>query len=139
MRRNCPLFTGHLSEAITIWEKLHQDGLTYGVGYVVLELGTNGYVSPNDMQTMLNLLGYRQVFLVVPEMPRPWEREVQRLYYQTASQYPNVHLIYWNLLSRNNPDYYWQDKVHPNWRGIQVMVQAIGSEILAVSRAGVAS
>jgi len=127
------------SAAIPIWEQLQQEGLTQGVECVVLELGTNGYVSPADMQTMLNLIGNRQVFLVVPEMPRPWEREVQSLYYQTASQYPNVHLVYWNLLSRNNPDYYWQDLVHPNWRGIQVMVRAIRSSVLSVYRDGVAS
>jgi len=122
------------SAAIPIWEQLQQEGLTKRVGYVVLELGTNGEVSPADMQNILDLLGNRQVFLVVPEMPRPWEKEVQTLYYQTASQYPNVHLVYWNLLSHNHPGYYWKDRVHPNWRGIQVMAQAIGREILSVFR-----
>ncbi|MBU2780956.1 acyltransferase, partial [Acidithiobacillus caldus] len=42
---------------------------------------------------------------------------------------PNVHLIRWDLLSKDHPDYYWSDRVHPNWLGIQVMVQAIAKAL----------
>jgi hypothetical protein len=70
---------------------------------------------------------HRRVVFIVPEVPRPWEREVQSLYDQLPREYPNVQLEYWNRLSslpdgRENMAYFWGDGVHPNWRGIQVLV-----------------
>lgn len=118
--------------ALPIWKSLQQAGVTRGVGDVVIELGTNGEVSPADMEQLLKMTGPRQVFLVMPEMPRPWEYDVQQLYLQTAATYPNVHLVRWDLLSRDHPQYFWTDEVHPNWEGIQVMVHAIALAIADV-------
>jgi hypothetical protein len=117
------------SSALPIWKTMQQTGMTQGVGDVVIELGTNGEVYPEDMQQLLKMLGHRQVFLVMPEMPRSWEHEVQQLYLQTAATHPNVHLVRWDLLSKNHPQYFWTDLVHPNWQGIQVMVHAIARDI----------
>jgi len=117
------------SAIIPIWRTLQQTAMTHRVGYVIVELGTNGAVSPQDMQTFLHLVGDRQVFLVMPEMPRPWEPEVQKLYLQVAATHANVHLVRWDLLSKNHPNYFWADRVHPNWLGIQVMVQAIAEDL----------
>ena len=120
------------SSAIPIWRTLQENGMTHKVGYVVVELGTNGEVSPQDMQTFLQLVGDRQVLLVMPEMPRSWEHEVQDLYLQTAATHSNVHLVRWDLLSRNHPSYFWTDRVHPTWMGIQVMVHAIATDLQQV-------
>ncbi len=113
------------SSAIPIWDGLRAEGLTQNARTVIVELGTNGEVSPQDLQAFLRLVGSRQVFLVMPAMPRSWAPEVQSLYLQTAEEHPNVHLVRWDLLSRNHPGYFWGDDVHPNWQGIQVMVHAI--------------
>lgn len=120
------------SSAIPIWEELQKTGLTRNVNYVILELGTNGTVTPQNMHTFLRLAGHRQILLVMPEMPRSWEKEVQHLYLHIAATHPNVHLVRWDLLSRNHPGYFWVDRVHPNWRGIQVMVSAIAEELQQV-------
>ncbi|WP_176211961.1 acyltransferase [Acidithiobacillus thiooxidans] len=120
------------SSIIPIWESLQKTGVTRHVGYVVVELGTNGTVSPQNMRTFLHLAGNRQILLVVPEMPRPWEHEVQQLYFRTAAMHQNVHLVRWDLLSRNHPNYYWTDEVHPDWMGIQVMVHAIAVNLQQV-------
>ncbi|PKY11192.1 acyltransferase [Acidithiobacillus marinus] len=117
------------SSAIPIWKTMQQTRITQGVGDVVIELGTNGEVLPSDLQELLRMIGHRQVFLVMPEMPRSWEHEVQQLYLQTAATHPNVHLVRWDLLSRDHPQYFWTDLVHPNWQGIQVMVHAIAHDI----------
>ncbi|WP_308388402.1 acyltransferase [Acidithiobacillus sp. AMEEHan] len=117
------------SAIIPIWRTLQEAGMTHKVGYVVVELGTNGEVSPQDLQTFLRLVGDRQVLLVMPEMPRSWEHEVQDLYLQAAATHPNVHLVRWDLLSRNHPSYFWTDRVHPTWMGIQVMVHAIARDL----------
>lgn len=117
------------SSIIPIWQALQKAGLTRGVGYVVVELGTNGAVSPQNMHTFLRMAGNRQILLVMPEMPRPWEAEVQQLYLQTAAEDPNVHLVRWDLLSQHQPQYFWTDGVHPDWVGIQVMVNAIAQKL----------
>jgi len=117
------------SAVLPIWKVLTECHTTRDVRNVVVELGTNGEVSPTDMDAFLRMVGDRQVFLVVPEMPRPWASEVQELYRKTAASHPNVHLIRWDLLSKDHPDYYWSDRVHPNWLGIQVMVRAIAAAL----------
>lgn len=117
------------SSILPIWTSMQHHGLTQSATAVIVELGTNGYVNPDDMQRFLRMAGPRQVFLVVPEMPRPWEHEVQSLYIQIAAQHSNVHLVRWDLLSKNQPSYYWTDMVHPNWTGIQVMVHAIQVDV----------
>lgn len=94
---------------------------------IVVELGTNGTVTASQVAQFMGLAGTRQVIFIVPEVPRPWEQEVQNLYFSLPQQYPNVQLEYWNQLSTNsagaeNMDYFWGDGVHPNWAGIQVMV-----------------
>ena len=120
------------SSVIPIWRTLQETGMTHRVGYVVVELGTNGEVSREDMQTFLHMVGDRQVLLVMPEMPRSWELEVQDLYLQTAASHANVHLVRWDRLSRNHPSYFWTDRVHPTWKGIQVMVHAIATDLETV-------
>jgi hypothetical protein len=117
------------SAILPIWKVLTECHTTQGVRTVVVELGTNGEVSPTDMDAFLHMAGDRQIFLVVPEMPRPWAAEVQNLYLKTAATHRNVHLIRWDLLSKDHPDYYWSDRVHPNWLGIQVMVRAIAAAL----------
>ncbi len=113
------------SSATPIWNSLRAKGLTRSAETVIVELGTNGAVSQPGMQAFLREVGNRQVFLVMPEMPRPWAPEVRDVYRRMAQEHPDVHLVRWDLLSRNHPSYFWEDQVHPNWKGIQVMVQAI--------------
>ncbi len=122
------------SSILPIWYWMEKAGLTQKAGVVVVELGTNGTVYPQNMAEFLKLAGNRQIFLVVPEMPRSWEHEVEQLYIQTAQTHPNVHLVRWDLLSRNHPNYYWTDRVHPDWTGIQVMVHAIAVNVDAYGR-----
>ncbi len=118
------------SSALHIWAMMHVNHETDGVGYVVVELGTNGYVDPAQLAQFMSMVGHRQVFFVVPEVPRPWESEVQNLYFKLPSQYPNAHLVRWDLLSQRHPNYFWTDLVHPNWAGIQIMVHAIAQQII---------
>lgn len=97
---------------------------------VVVELGTNGAVTANQVAAFMRLAGpERRVILVVPEVPRPWESEVQHLYESLPAQYPNIDLVYWNRISARGGKeiaaYYWRGGVHPNWLGIQALVNGL--------------
>lgn len=123
------------SSAIPIYRSL----LTYAgirsIQTVVVELGTNGPVTPEQIAQFMQLAGpRRRVLFIVPEVPRAWETEVQSLYERLPEEYPNVRLVYWNRLStlpdgQENPRYFWPDGVHPNWRGIQVLVQGLAQAL----------
>lgn len=118
------------SSALPIWQNLQNQGKLKDVKNVIFELGTNGDVFPADMHHLLKMIGpHRNVFLIVPAMPRSWYPEVRDLYYKTAKKYKNVHLVYWNRISRNHPTYFWPDMVHPKWSGIEAMMVGIISEV----------
>jgi len=119
------------SSAIPIYRRLLAYPGIQAISTIVVELGTNGPVTPQQIQRFMDLAGpNRQVIFIVPQVPRPWAGEVQSLYGQLPREYPNVRLEYWNRLSRlpdgqENMAYFWGDGVHPNWRGIQVLVEGL--------------
>ena len=119
------------SSAIPIYRALLGYPGVRAIRTVVVELGTNGPVTPQQVAGFLQLAGPgRTVVFIVPQVPRPWAREVQSLYASLPQQYPNVRLEYWNRLSslpdgQENMAYFWGDGVHPNWAGIQVLVNGL--------------
>ena len=119
------------ASAIPIYQKLLAYPGVRAVRTVVVELGTNGPVTPEQVSQFLRLAGpKRRGVFIVPQVPRPWAHEVQSLYDRLPQRYPNVRLEYWNRLStlpdgRENPAYFWGDGVHPSWAGIQVLVSGL--------------
>ncbi len=119
------------SSAIPIYRELLAYPGVQEIRTVVVELGTNGPVTPDQVAQFMALVGPdRRVVFIVPEVPRPWEQEVQSLYEQLPRVYPNLRLEYWNRLSelsdgQENRAYFWGDGVHPNWAGIQVLVSGL--------------
>lgn len=115
------------SSAIRIYQSLLAYSGIRSIQTIVVDLGTNGPVTAQQIAQFMMLAGNRRVIFIVPEVPRPWEREVQSLYEGLPAQYPNVQLEYWNRIStlpngQENPAYFWGDGVHPNWYGIQALV-----------------
>jgi lysophospholipase L1-like esterase len=98
---------------------------------IVVELGTNGAVTHGQVARFMQLAGpERRVIFIVPEVPRPWEKEVQTLYAGLPTYYKNVRLVWWNRLSTTSSGQeraadFWPDGVHPNWTGIQAMVHGL--------------
>jgi hypothetical protein len=107
---------------------------------IVVELGTNGAVTPQQVQQFMRLAGQREVVFVVPEVPRPWEREVQALYESLPETYSNVRLVYWNRISapegREIPADYWPGGVHPNWAGIQRLAEGLQAVLKSTEQRG---
>ncbi|MGK9452486.1 acyltransferase [Acidithiobacillus caldus] len=121
------------ASAIPIYQKLRAYPGVRAIGTVVVELGTNGPVTSEQVDQFLRLVGpRRRVVFIVPEVPRPWGPEVQDLYASLPQAYPNVRLVYWNRIAslpdgRENGAYFWGDEVHPNWQGIRALVGGLGA------------
>ncbi len=123
------------SSAPRLYQALLRYPVISRINWIVIELGTNGPVTPNQIAQFMKLVGaQRQVIFIIPAVPRPWAPEVIGLYQSLPKYYPNIHLVPWNVLASNSEGkekmkYFWGDGVHPNWKGIQVLVQALKNQL----------
>jgi peptidoglycan/LPS O-acetylase OafA/YrhL len=97
---------------------------------LILELGTNGPYSPDQLVTLLNSLGpLRRIVLVNTHVPRPWQQQVNDAIASVATTYPNTVAVDWNTASTLYPQYFYPDGVHLNPAGAKyyasLMVRAL--------------
>ncbi|MGH9088055.1 MAG: acyltransferase family protein [Acidimicrobiales bacterium] len=97
---------------------------------LILELGTNGYYSPTQLESLLNALGpMKQIVLVNTRETRPWEQGVNQTIAQVAHSYPNTTMVDWYDASANYPQYFEPDGVHLDGTGAKyyasLVVQAL--------------
>lgn len=80
---------------------------------VVIATGTNGLVSPQELDAVLTSLADRQrVVLVNDHMDRAWAAPNNALFPQAASAHPNVVVADWDAAATAHPDWLTQDGVH---------------------------
>lgn len=96
---------------------------------VVLELGTNGDFTYEQLEDLINQFGESQVFLVNTNVPRDWEASVNKKLDKLASQKDNVHLVDWYSRSKGNPDFFAYDGVHLEQKGVEALVEEIEKHI----------
>ena len=97
---------------------------------LIIELGTNGPFSPNQLTGLLDSLGPAQrVVLVNTHVPRPWQQQVNDTIANVAQSYPNAVLVDWAMDSANDPQYFYPDGVHLDPAGAKyyaaLLVQAL--------------
>ncbi|HEY2550777.1 MAG TPA: hypothetical protein VGI64_09390 [Streptosporangiaceae bacterium] len=81
---------------------------------VVVDLGTNGTVTPAEVRELLAEIGpHRRVVLVNTFEPRRWESEVNATLAAAARQRPGVLLANWFALIRHRTGLLSPDHVHP--------------------------
>ncbi len=115
--------------ALPALQLLLQDPASASVQYVVVELGSNGYVQWTDLENFMQAVGNRKILFIVPAVPRPWENEVRSVYDRAAAKYPNITLLHWDRMSANHPSYFVADQVHLTWDGAQALMQGVLREL----------
>ncbi len=110
------------SRAIPIYAAMRQYPFFRDIRTIVLELGTNGPVTPHQVQRFMTMAGTRQVYWITPSVPRPWQKEVLAVAHTEARTYPNLHIVHWHQAAERQPGWFWTDGVHPNWQGVQHLV-----------------
>ncbi|CAG7618306.1 acyltransferase family protein [Paenibacillus allorhizosphaerae] len=98
---------------------------------VVVELGTNGTFSKEQLKTLLETIGSeRKVVLVNTRVPRPWEGNVNENLKEAADTASNVTLVDWYSASAGKNDYFAADGVHLKEEGARLyaslVIKAIG-------------
>jgi peptidoglycan/LPS O-acetylase OafA/YrhL len=87
---------------------------------LIVELGTNGYYSPTQLEALLRSLGpMRRIVLVNTRETRPWEQAVNQSIATVARSYPNTTMVNWYALSASTPQYFYPDGVHLDPKGAQ--------------------
>lgn len=96
---------------------------------VVLELGTNGDFSYDDLTQLIKLFGNAHVYVVNTHVPRDWEQNVNNKLSKAANSHSNVQLIDWHQRAKDHPAYFAYDGVHLEYKGVQALVSEINKHI----------
>jgi hypothetical protein len=95
---------------------------------VVVQLGTNGTINPDDFNRMMDMLKGRKVILLNAKVPRPWEDQVNSTLADGASRY-NATLIDWHNIASQHPEFFWDDGIHLRPEGAQFYAQLIAGYV----------
>jgi peptidoglycan/LPS O-acetylase OafA/YrhL len=100
------------SDGRVIIEQLNAAGRLGEV--VVVHLGTNGDIDPDDMTAMMDALAaVPQVLLLTIDVERAWTESNNSLIFDAASTYANVSVLYWADLDDSCPgDCFQSDGFH---------------------------
>ena len=108
---------------------------------LILELGTNGYYSVAQLETLLRSLGpMRRIVLVNTREARPWEQAVNQTIATVARSYPRTTMVNWYGLSASTPQDFYPDGVHLDAQGARyyasLLVHALEAPLPASAAAG---
>ncbi|MBY0497059.1 MAG: acyltransferase family protein [Cyanobacteria bacterium] len=93
---------------------------------VVLHVGTNGYVTEDQLRTILTLLDDRErVIIVNAAAPRRWVEKNNELIERIAADHPNTVVADWSSVANQHPEYFVSDQVHLTGKGQRAFVDEI--------------
>jgi hypothetical protein len=94
---------------------------------LVVELGTNGAVTPSDLDDMMQAAaGVKRVVFVNINVPRSWEAPDNAVLAAGVAQYPGVAVLAdWNALSASHPEWFTPDQVHLQPAGAQALAALV--------------
>ena len=100
--------------------------------YVVIHMGTNGLVSRQDLEPILNQLKDRKRVVVVDvQVPRVWMNQTNKMIYALVPKYKNVRLASWRIASHGHSGYFTPDGVHLTFSGGKVFARIIREALSA--------
>jgi hypothetical protein len=97
---------------------------------LIVELGTNGAVTPADFDAMMTAAaGVKRVVFVNVDVPRSWETEDNAVLAAGVARYPGVAVLAdWYTLSSGHPAWFTPDQVHLEPAGAQALAQLVASD-----------
>lgn len=96
---------------------------------VVLELGTNGDFSYDDLTKLIKMFGNAHVYVVNTHVPRDWEQSVNEKLSKAADSHKNVQLVNWYQKAKDHSEYFAYDGVHLEYKGVQALVSEINKHV----------
>ncbi|EHC9968064.1 acetyltransferase [Staphylococcus pseudintermedius] len=92
---------------------------------VVLELGTNGDFTEEQLNSLLEQFGEADIYLVNTRVPRSYESHVNQVLAKAAKKRANVTLVDWYSRSENHTEYFAPDGIHLQSPGVRALTNSI--------------
>lgn len=96
---------------------------------VVLELGTNGDFSKEQLNELISQFDKANVYLVNTRVPRGYEAHVNNLIAEAAKEHKNVKLVDWYKRSKGHTEYFAADGIHLQPSGVRALSDEITQQI----------
>jgi hypothetical protein len=98
---------------------------------LVVELGTNGTVTPADVDAMMQAAaGVSRVVFVNLCVPRSWEAPDNAVLAAGVARYPGIAVLAdWNAEASPHPEWFTEDQVHLNPAGAAAMAALIAQYV----------
>ncbi len=98
--------------------------------FVVIHLGTNGYIYEKHLRQILEFLrNSTRVVVVNNYADRRWTAQNNELIQKVLVDFDNVRLVDWSAIGSENPGYFVADGVHLSGKGLRRFVNAIGEAL----------
>lgn len=99
---------------------------------VLLSLGTNGPFTDNELKQIMQIIGpKRRVFWVNTVVPtQRWQDQVNQSLAAAQKKYQNLTVIDWYSYSKNHPEWFYSDNVHPDPNGLPYYGNFVAKSIL---------
>ncbi|MGE7129585.1 acyltransferase family protein [Lysinibacillus xylanilyticus] len=96
---------------------------------VIIQLGTNGFFTNDQIETLLEAFSNADIYLVNTRVPRSWEGKVNYSLQQKAQEHNNITLIDWHSAAINHPEFFAPDGVHLEQKGVNTLTNLIQQTI----------
>ncbi|MCU9613032.1 acetyltransferase [Caldibacillus lycopersici] len=96
---------------------------------VIIELGTNGFFTNKQLDSLLQSFSNTHIYLVNTRVPRQWEGKVNNALEAKAKENDHITLIDWHSAAINHPEYFTNDGVHLQLKGIEALTSLIEQAI----------
>lgn len=101
---------------------------------VVLELGTNGDFTKEQLDELIGTLKDANIYLVTTRVPRDYQNHVNSEIHAAEKRYKNVHVVDWYAKSANHTEYFAYDGIHLEYDGSKALAQAIIDKLTEVHK-----
>jgi len=98
-------------------------------GEVLLQVGSNGVVNPDQLGQLLDVLGDARLVVVNVKVPRPWEGPNNDTLAAAVRGRPGAVLLDWHALGEAHPEAFGDDGVHLTPAGLRLYMQLLLSKL----------
>lgn len=118
-------FDGKVSRTIKGAEDVLTDLINRGIlgDIVVLNLANNGDYSDARNKELMELLGNRKIYWM--NAVGADDPQFNSRFKEFASNYSNIHIVEWDVISKNHPEYFYADGIHLKGDGAVAYANAI--------------
>lgn len=120
----------HTIDAVNVVDNLKKAGKLDNI--LLMMIGTNGEISPQNIQQIRQIAGSRQIYWVNSfSNGRPWEAPNNQVLATAAQHDPNLHIVDWYDGARAHREWFSPDGIHPQQAGNRAMTTMIIDTIAA--------